>query len=100
MLAHKAEDEGIAVAENIAGLTGIVNHDVIPAVVYTHPEAAGVGKPEDELKAAGVDYKVGKFQMRANIRAKENHATQGKPEGRALGHEGVRKSKNGVDHST
>src|SRR3546814_4181022 len=48
MLAHKAEDEGIAVAENIAGLTGIVNHDVIPAVVYTHPEAAGVGKTEDE----------------------------------------------------
>src|SRR3546814_8156203 len=77
MLAHKAEDEGIAVAENIAGLTGIVNHDVIPAVVYTHPEAAGVGKTEDELKAAGVDYKVGKFPMMANSRAKANHDTDG-----------------------
>src|SRR3546814_14732091 len=77
MLAHKAEDEGIAVAENIAGLTGIVNHDVIPAVVYTHPEAAGVGKTEDELKAAGVDYKVGTFPMMANSRAKANHDTDG-----------------------
>ena len=77
MLAHKAEDEGIAVAENIAGLTGIVNHDVIPAVVYTHPEAAGVGKTEDELKAAGVKYKIGKFPMLANSRAKTNHDTDG-----------------------
>ena len=77
MLAHKAEDEGIAVAENIAGLTGIVNHEVIPAVVYTHPEAAGVGKTEDELKAAGVKYKVGKFPMLANSRAKTNHDTDG-----------------------
>src|SRR3546814_2366810 len=66
MLAHKAEDEGIAVAENIAGLTGIVNHDVIPAVVYTYPEAAGVGKTEDELKAAGVDYKVDRKSTRLN----------------------------------
>src|SRR3546814_14716136 len=70
-------DEGVAVAENIAGLTGIVNHDVIPAVVYTHPEAAGVGKTEDELKAAGVDYKVGKFPMMANSRATANHDTDG-----------------------
>jgi dihydrolipoamide dehydrogenase len=77
MLAHKAEDEGVAVAENIAGLTGIVNHDVIPSVVYTHPEAAGVGKTEDELKAAGVDYKVGKFPMLANSRAKANRDTDG-----------------------
>lgn len=77
MLAHKAEDEGVAVAENIAGLTGIVNHDVIPAVVYTFPEAAGVGKTEDELKAAGVEYKVGKFPMMANSRAKTNRDTDG-----------------------
>ncbi len=77
MLAHKAEDEGIAVAENIAGLTGIVNHDVIPAVVYTFPEAASVGKTEEELKAAGVEYKVGKFPMLANSRAKTNRDTDG-----------------------
>jgi len=77
MLAHKAEDEGIAVAENIAGLTGIVNHDVIPAVVYTHPEAASVGKTEDEVKASGVAYKVGKFPMLANSRAKTNRDTDG-----------------------
>src|SRR3546814_4207837 len=73
-------DEGVAVAENIAGLTGIVNHDVIPAVVYTHPEAASVGKTEDELKAAGVDYKVGKFPMMANSRAKTNRDTDGRSE--------------------
>lgn len=77
MLAHKAEDEGIAVAENIAGLTGIVNHDVIPAVVYTQPEVASVGKTEEELKAAGVDYKVGKFPFGANSRAKANRDTDG-----------------------
>jgi dihydrolipoamide dehydrogenase len=77
MLAHKAEDEGIAVAENIAGLTGIVNHDVIPAVVYTSPEVASVGKTEEELKAAGVDYKVGKFPFAANSRAKTNRDTEG-----------------------
>ena len=77
MLAHKAEDEGIAVAENIAGLTGIVNHDVIPGVVYTHPEIAGVGKTEEELKAAGIDYKVGKFPFLANSRAKTNRDTDG-----------------------
>ncbi|MCA3255373.1 MAG: dihydrolipoyl dehydrogenase, partial [Alphaproteobacteria bacterium] len=77
MLAHKAEDEGIAVAENIAGLTGIVNHDVIPAVVYTQPEVASVGKTEEELKAAGVDYKAGKFPFAANSRAKTNRDTEG-----------------------
>lgn len=77
MLAHKAEDEGIAVAENIAGLTGIVNHDVIPAVVYTSPEVASVGKTEEELKAAGVEYKVGKFPFAANSRAKTNRDTEG-----------------------
>jgi dihydrolipoamide dehydrogenase len=62
MLAHKAEDEGIAVAENIAGLTGIVNHDVIPGVVYTQPEFAGVGLTEEAAKERG-DLKVGKFPM-------------------------------------
>lgn len=77
MLAHKAEDEGIAVAENIAGLTGIINHDVIPAVVYTSPEVATVGKTEEELKAAGVEYKVGKFPFAANSRAKTNRDTEG-----------------------
>jgi dihydrolipoamide dehydrogenase len=77
MLAHKAEDEGVAVAENIAGLTGIVNHDVIPAVIYTSPEVASVGKTEEELKEAGVDYKVGKFPFAANSRAKTNRDTEG-----------------------
>ncbi len=77
MLAHKAEDEGIAVAENIAGLTGIINHDVIPAVVYTHPEAASVGKTEDELKEAGVQYSVGIFPFLANSRAKTNRDADG-----------------------
>ena len=77
MLAHKAEDEGMACAENIAGLTGMVNHDVIPGVVYTMPEVAGVGKTEEELKEAGVDYKVGKFPFSANSRAKANLETDG-----------------------
>jgi dihydrolipoamide dehydrogenase len=77
MLAHKAEDEGVAVAENIAGLTGIVNHDVIPAVIYTQPEVASVGKTEEELKAAGVAYKAGKFPFAANSRAKTNRDTEG-----------------------
>jgi dihydrolipoamide dehydrogenase len=77
MLAHKAEDEGLAVAENIAGQTGIVNHEVIPAVVYTHPEIASVGRTEDELKAEGVEYKVGKFPFMANSRAKTNRDTDG-----------------------
>ncbi|KAA9020843.1 dihydrolipoyl dehydrogenase [Sphingobium limneticum] len=76
MLAHKAEDEGIAVAENIAGLTGIVNHDVIPSVVYTKPEIAGVGLTEEAAKEKGA-IKVGKFPMMANSRAKTNHEPDG-----------------------
>jgi dihydrolipoamide dehydrogenase len=76
MLAHKAEDEGIAVAENIAGLTGIVNHDVIPSVVYTMPEIAGVGLTEEAAKQRG-EVKVGKFPMLANSRAKTNHEPDG-----------------------
>ncbi|MGH6694533.1 dihydrolipoyl dehydrogenase [Sphingopyxis sp.] len=81
MLAHKAEDEGIACAENIAGLTGIVNHDVIPSVVYTWPEIAGVGLTEEQAveKAGGekAAVKVGKFPMMANSRAKTNHEPDG-----------------------
>jgi dihydrolipoamide dehydrogenase len=77
MLAHKAEDEGVACAENIAGLTGYVNHDVIPGVVYTHPEVASVGKTEEELKEAGVSYNAGKFPFTANSRAKANQSTDG-----------------------
>ncbi|MCC4231177.1 dihydrolipoyl dehydrogenase [Sphingobium soli] len=76
MLAHKAEDEGIAVAENIAGMTGIVNHDLIPSVVYTKPEIAGVGLTEDAAKEKGA-VKVGKFPMMANSRAKTNHEPEG-----------------------
>ena len=76
MLAHKAEDEGIAVAENIAGLTGIVNHDVIPSVVYTYPEIAGVGLTEEDAKKDG-EVKVGKFPMLANSRAKTNREPDG-----------------------
>ena len=76
MLAHKAEDEGIAVAENIAGLTGIVNHDLIPSVVYTSPEIAGVGLTEEQARARG-EIKVGKFPMLANSRAKTNHEPDG-----------------------
>ncbi len=76
MLAHKAEDEGIAVAENIAGLTGIVNHDVIPSVVYTMPEIAGVGLTEEQARTQG-EVKVGKFPMLANSRAKTNKDTDG-----------------------
>jgi dihydrolipoamide dehydrogenase len=80
MLAHKAEDEGLAVAENIAGLTGIVNHDVIPSVVYTLPEISGVGLTEEaaaeKMKDKG-GIKVGKFPMMANSRAKTNHEPEG-----------------------
>jgi len=76
MLAHKAEDEGIAVAENIAGLTGIVNHDVIPGVVYTTPEIAGVGLTEEAARERG-PIKVGKFPMLANSRAKTNREPDG-----------------------
>ncbi|PAO61109.1 dihydrolipoyl dehydrogenase [Brucella melitensis] len=77
MLAHKAEDEGIAVAEIIAGQAGHVNFDVIPSVVYTQPEVASVGKTEEELKAAGIDYKVGKFPITANGRARAMLHTDG-----------------------
>jgi dihydrolipoamide dehydrogenase len=76
MLAHKAEDEGIAVAENIAGQTGIVNHAVIPSVVYTMPEIAGVGLTEEDARAKG-EIKVGKFPMLANSRAKTNREPDG-----------------------
>src|SRR6187397_415932 len=72
MLAHKAEDEGIAVAENIAGQNGIVNHAVIPSVVYTYPEIAGVGLTEEAAREAGHEVRVGKFPMLANSRAKTN----------------------------
>jgi len=77
MLAHKAEDEAVACAECIAGRAGHVNYDAIPAVVYTAPEVATVGKTEEELKAAGVSYKVGKFPFTANARAKTIAATEG-----------------------
>jgi dihydrolipoamide dehydrogenase len=77
MLAHKAEDEGVAVAETIAGQAGHVNYDVIPSVVYTSPEVASVGKTEEELKKAGVDYKVGKFPFTANGRARAMLHTDG-----------------------
>jgi dihydrolipoamide dehydrogenase len=77
MLAHKAEDEGVAVAEIVAGQAGHVNYDVIPNVVYTFPEIASVGKTEEELKAAGITYNVGKFPFTANARARANLATEG-----------------------
>jgi dihydrolipoamide dehydrogenase len=77
MLAHKAEDEAVACAERIAGKAGHVNYDAIPAVVYTAPEVASVGKTEEELKAAGIAYKVGKFPFTANARAKTIAATDG-----------------------
>jgi len=77
MLAHKAEDEGVAVAEILVGQAGHVNYDAIPNVVYTYPEIATVGKSEEELKAAGVAYNVGKFQMMANGRAKVNQTAEG-----------------------
>ena len=77
MLAHKAEDEGIALAEILAGQAGHVNYGVIPGVVYTAPEVAAVGKTEEELKAEGVDYKTGKFLFLANGRAKANQTTDG-----------------------
>jgi dihydrolipoamide dehydrogenase len=77
MLAHKAEDEAVACIEIIAGRAGHVNYDVIPSVIYTFPEVASVGKTEEELKAAGVLYKVGKFPFTANARAKVNHEAEG-----------------------
>ncbi|MET0544930.1 MAG: dihydrolipoyl dehydrogenase [Caulobacterales bacterium] len=77
MLAHKSEEEGIAVAQMIAGKWGHVNYDAIPGVVYTHPEVATIGKTEEELKAAGTAYKVGKFPFMANSRARTNHDMDG-----------------------
>jgi dihydrolipoamide dehydrogenase len=77
MLAHKAEDEGVALAEILAGQHGHVNYDVIPGVVYTQPEVASVGKTEEELKGAGVSYKVGKFPFSANGRARAMLASDG-----------------------
>ena len=77
MLAHKAEDEGVAVAELIAGQKPHVNYSAIPAVIYTHPEVACVGKTEAELRAANIEFKVGKFPMSANGRAKAAGETKG-----------------------
>jgi dihydrolipoamide dehydrogenase len=77
MLAHKAEDEGVAVAEIIAGQAGHVNYDAVPNVVYTFPEIASVGKTEEELKAAGIAYTVGRFPFTANARAKVNLTPEG-----------------------
>ena len=77
MLAHKAEDEGIAVAEILAGQAGHVNYDVIPGVIYTSPEVATVGKTEEQLKSENKSYKVGKFPFLANSRAKVNNETEG-----------------------
>ena len=77
MLAHKAEDEGIAVAEIIAGQAGHVNYNVIPAVIYTSPEVAAVGKTEEQIKKENIKYKIGKFPFLANSRAKVNNETEG-----------------------
>ncbi|MEL7183806.1 MAG: FAD-dependent oxidoreductase, partial [Pseudomonadota bacterium] len=77
MLAHKAEDEGMAIAEILAGQAGHVNYGVIPGVIYTHPEVASVGKTEEQLKDAGHAYKVGKFSFMGNGRAKANFAADG-----------------------
>jgi len=77
MLAHKAEDEGVAVAEMLAGQKGHVNYDAIPGVIYTHPEVASVGQTEEQLKQAGVAYKVGKFPFSANGRARAMNETDG-----------------------
>ncbi len=77
MLAHKAEEEGAAVAESIAGQSGHVNYAVIPDVVYTHPEIASVGRTEEQLKEAGIPYKTGKFPFTANSRARCNHEAEG-----------------------
>ena len=77
MLAHKAEEEGIAVAEIIAGQYGHVNYDIIPGVIYTSPEVASIGKTEEELKKIGTKYKIGKFSFMANSRAKAINDTEG-----------------------
>ena len=77
MLAHKAEEEGVAIAEMLAGQSGHVNYGAIPSVVYTDPEIAMVGKTEEQLKKEGVAYNVGKFPFTANGRARANNATDG-----------------------
>jgi dihydrolipoamide dehydrogenase len=77
MLAHKASEEGTALAEIIVGQVGHVNFDTIPSVVYTAPEVASVGKTEEELKSLGLKYKVGKFPFTANAKAKVMHETLG-----------------------
>jgi dihydrolipoamide dehydrogenase len=77
MLAHKAEEEGVAAVETIAGFAGHVNYDAIPGVVYTYPEVASVGKTEEELKEAGIAYKSGSFPFAANSRARANASTEG-----------------------
>jgi dihydrolipoamide dehydrogenase len=77
MLAHKAEDEGVFVAERLAGQRPHINYDAVPAVVYTAPEVASVGRTEDDLKEAGVDYRVGKFPFSANSRARATGNTDG-----------------------
>ena len=77
MLAHKAEEDSVAVIETIAGKHAHVDYNLVPSVVYTYPEVAWVGKTEEQLKEAGVAYKVGKFPFTANSRAKINHETEG-----------------------
>ena len=77
MLAHKAEEEGIAAVETICGEVGHVNYDVIPGVIYTHPEVASVGKTEEELKGAGIKYSKGVFPFQANSRARTNDDSDG-----------------------
>jgi len=77
MLAHKAEDEGVAAAEIISGESGHVNYDVIPGIVYTWPEVASVGKTEEQLKEEGVDYRIGNFPFSANGRARAANETDG-----------------------
>lgn len=77
MLAHKAEDEGVVLAEILAGQSGHIDYNLIPGVVYTWPEVASVGQTEEQLKAAGIDYKSGKFPFMANGRARAMNATDG-----------------------
>lgn len=77
MLAHKAEEDGVAAVEIIAGTAGHVNYNTVPSIVYTHPEVASVGLTEEEVKAKGIDYKVGKFAFMANSRARAVQDTEG-----------------------
>jgi dihydrolipoamide dehydrogenase len=77
MLAHKAQEEGVALAEILAGQAGHVNYETVPGIVYTWPEVAAVGKTEEQLKDAGIEYKVGKFPFSANSRGRANLQTEG-----------------------